>query len=152
MFFKRCPFQGCKKYLMVWQRVNPFINQSQVLALSQTTNFGLFQTERVCRRQFQIRGDCQKVLQMSRKHCGKQRNCSLRAISPFSTVFSKDLNCRHVKTRACLGEELTLSQTSTGFLSFCIRSLLKILWEKEKLLVPLAFLQGLRIFCLFHQI
>ena len=33
---------------------------------------------------------------------GKRRNCSLRAISPFPTVFSKDLNCRNVKTRACL--------------------------------------------------
>ena len=35
---------------------------------------------------------------------GKQRNCSLQAISPFSTVFSKDLYCRHVNTRACLGK------------------------------------------------
>ena len=40
---------------------------------------------------------------MTRKHCGRRRNCSLRAISPFSAVFSKDLYCRHVKTRACLG-------------------------------------------------
>ena len=39
---------------------------------------------------------------MGGKHCGKRRNCSLRAISPFPTVFSKDLYCRHVKTRACL--------------------------------------------------
>ena len=43
---------------------------------------------------------------MCRKHCGKRRNCSLRAISPFPTVFSKDLYCRHVKTRACLGKGL----------------------------------------------
>ena len=28
---------------------------------------------------------------MDRKHCGKRRNCSLRAIFPFPTVFSKDL-------------------------------------------------------------
>ena len=34
----------------------------------------------------------------------KRRNCSLRAISRFLTVFSKDLYCRHVKTRACLGK------------------------------------------------
>ena len=34
---------------------------------------------------------------MGRKHDGKRRNCSLRAISPFPTVFSKDLYCRHVK-------------------------------------------------------
>ena len=46
----------------------------------------------------------QNVLQTGRKHCGKRRNCSLRAISPFPTVFSKYLSCRHVKTRACLGK------------------------------------------------
>ena len=28
---------------------------------------------------------------MSRKHCGKRRNCSLRATSPFPTAFSKRL-------------------------------------------------------------
>ena len=28
----------------------------------------------------------------------------LRAISPFPTVFSKDLYGRHIKTRACLGK------------------------------------------------
>ena len=39
-----------------------------------------------------------------KKKIGKRRNCSLRAISPFSTVFSKDLYCRHVKTSACLGK------------------------------------------------
>ena len=37
-------------------------------------------------------------------NCRKRRNCSLRAISLFPTVFSKDLYCRHVKTRACLGK------------------------------------------------
>ena len=57
----------------------------------QTTNFRLFQTERICRRQFQIWRKCQKVIQMGRKHCGKRRNCSLPAVSPFATVFSKGL-------------------------------------------------------------
>ena len=55
----------------------------------QTTNFRLFQTERVCRRQFQIWRKWQKVIQTGRKHCGKRRNCSSRAISAFPTVFSK---------------------------------------------------------------
>ena len=32
-----------------------------------------------------------------RKHCGKRRNCSLRAISPFPVVFSKGLYCKQVK-------------------------------------------------------
>ena len=36
-----------------------------------------------------------------RKHFGKERNCSLRAISPFPKVFSKNVYCRPVKTRAC---------------------------------------------------
>ena len=45
-----------------------------------------------------------KVFRKDRKHCGKRRNCSLQAMSPFPTVFSTDLYCRHVKTRACLGK------------------------------------------------
>ena len=36
---------------------------------------------------------------------GKGRNCSLRAISLFPAVFSKVSQCRHVKTRACLGKD-----------------------------------------------
>ena len=34
---------------------------------------------------------------LSRKHRGKRRNCSLRAISPFSTMFSKAVCCWCVK-------------------------------------------------------
>ena len=75
-----------------------------ISTLSQTTDFRLFQMERVCRRQIRIWWKWQKILQTGRKHCGKRRNCSSRAISPFPTVFSKDLNSRHVKTRACLGK------------------------------------------------
>ena len=29
------------------------------------------------------------VICLSRKHCGKRRNCLLRAISPFPTMFSE---------------------------------------------------------------
>ena len=83
---------------------NPEILFWAHLTLSQTTNFRFFQTERVCRQQFQIWRKWQKVLHTGRKHCRKKRNCSLWAISPFPTVFSKDLYCRHVKTRACLGK------------------------------------------------
>ena len=68
------------------------------------TNFRLFQTQSVCRRQYKIWWKWQKAVQTGKKHCGKRRNCSLRAISPFPTVFSKDLYCRHLKTRACLGK------------------------------------------------
>ena len=33
--------------------------------------------------------DEMKAVEMSGKECGKRGNCSLRAISPFPTVFSK---------------------------------------------------------------
>ena len=35
---------------------------------------------------------------LNSRNCGKRRNCSSRAISPFLTVFSKDLYSRHVNT------------------------------------------------------
>ena len=41
------------------------------------------------------------------ENSGKKRNCSLRAISPFPTVFSEDLFCRHVKNQALFGKRLT---------------------------------------------
>ena len=40
---------------------------------------------------------------MGRKHCGKRRNCSLRAISPFPTVFSKGLFPTGIKRCHCVG-------------------------------------------------
>ena len=70
----------CKRY---------FLHTLFLLTHYQTTNFRLFQTGRFCRRQFQIWRKWQKVIQTGRKHCGKRRNCSFWAISPFPTVFSK---------------------------------------------------------------
>ena len=73
-----------------------------LLTYYQMTNFRLFQTERVCRQHFRIWRKCKKVIQMGRKHCGKRRNCSLRAISPFPTVFSIGLFPRGVKRCHCV--------------------------------------------------
>ena len=56
---------------------------------------------------------------MGRKHCGKRRNCSLRAIFPFPTVFSKDLYCRQVKTRVCLFGKGLREVTVSFLLSLC---------------------------------
>ena len=69
----------------------------------QMTNFRLFQTERVCRRKFQIRQKWYKVVQTGIKNTGKRRNCSLRTISPFLMVFSKGLFPRGVKRCHCVG-------------------------------------------------
>ena len=35
---------------------------------------------------------------------GKAEIARYKPISPFPTVFSKDLHCRHLTTRACLGK------------------------------------------------
>ena len=61
------------------------------LTHDQMISIRLFQTERVCRWQFQIWRKWQKAIQTGRKHCGKRRNWSLQAISPFPTLFSKGL-------------------------------------------------------------
>ena len=45
---------------------------------------------------FKFNENC-RVIQMGRKQCEKRKNCSLRAISPFPTVFSKGLVPRGVK-------------------------------------------------------
>ena len=88
-----CLPAGSTLYLII----NPFSNDI----------FRLFQTESL---QTTISNVMKmvEILQTGRKHCGKRRNCSLRAISPFSTVFSKDLYCRHVKTRVCLAQRSTI--------------------------------------------
>ena len=86
----------------LYRHLEQYCAHPKRLTLSQMTNFTLFQIERLCRWQFQIWWKWQKVLQNGRKHCGKRRNGLLWAISPFLTVFSIDLYCRHVKNRACL--------------------------------------------------
>ena len=87
------------KYGIVWilrlsgfgHNMNFWLVPFNILTHYQTTNFRLFQTERVCGRQFQIWRKWQQVIQTGRKHCGKTRNCSLQAISPFSHIVFKRL-------------------------------------------------------------
>ena len=64
----------------------------------------------------------------------------------FSYSFSKDMDCRHVKTRACFGKELkglfsslTLYHTVPTFNDPIGRKLMKTFWEKEKMLVTSIF-------------
>ena len=68
----------------------------------QTRSCRLLQTERVCRRQFHIWRKWKTFILTGRKHCAKRRNCSLRAISPFPTVFSKGLFPRGIKRCYCV--------------------------------------------------
>ena len=50
------------------EKSNSTFNEISGSPLFQTTNYGLSQTHRVCRRQFQIRRKWWKVLQKVRKH------------------------------------------------------------------------------------
>ena len=101
----KSPFQKHWSYVWLWRKFCAFFlsffcqREEWICLLThyQTTNFRFFQTERVCRRHFQIWWKWQKVNQMGRKHCGKRRNCLLRAISPFPTGFFKGLFSRGVK-------------------------------------------------------
>ena len=52
---------------------------------------------------------------MGGKHCWKRRNCSLRAISPFPTVFTKDLYLQTRKNQGLFWKGLRVVQ----FESFC---------------------------------
>ena len=77
------------------------MDQTEPFNPSQTTNFKLFQTERVCRRQFKISSKWQKVLQMGGKPAGKGEIARYEQFLLFPQCFQKDLYCRHVKPRAC---------------------------------------------------
>ena len=66
------------------------------------TNFRLFQTERVCRRQFQIWRKWKKVIQTGRKHCGKKEK--LLVASNFSfphSVFKRLVSQGRQKVSLC---------------------------------------------------
>ena len=92
---------------------------------------------------------------MGRKHCGKRRNCLLQAISSFSNgafqrlvlqthenlgLFGKGLSVWYTKQQILCFNDCT-SKSFNPFpkqglvLRVCSISLLKTLWEKEKLLI-----------------
>ena len=77
----------------------------------------------------------EQIILIGRKHRGKRRNCSLRAISPFPTGFSKGLFSRGIKR----WEWVNRFPNKPWFLRVCSTSLLKTLGEKEKLLVTSNF-------------
>ena len=117
----------------------------------QTTNSRLLQTERVCRQHFQIWRKWQKVIQTGRKHCRKRRNCSLREISPIPTVFSKA--CFPGSSNgAIVWKWVNPFPNKPWFLRVCSTSLLKTLWEKEKLLVMSNFSFSNIVFCPFWEL
>ena len=67
------------------------------------TNFRLNQIERVCRRQLNIDENGIKLFKQVENTVGKGEIARNEQFLLFP-VFSKDMYCRHVKTRACLGK------------------------------------------------
>ena len=82
------------------------------LTLFQTTNFRFFQTERVCRWQFQVWRKWQIVLQTVRKHCGKRKKLLFMSIFSFFYTVFKRLVLQARKNQGLFGKGLTLSKTS----------------------------------------
>ena len=91
---------------------------------------------------------------MDRKHCGKRRNCLLRAISPFPIVFSKGLfprgvkRCHHVGMGSpdmpILGSSNStankdMMSKNYGQIGIKLCDSVETLWKKEKLLVMSNF-------------
>ena len=85
-----------------------------LLTLSQTTNFWLFQTERVCRRQFQIWWKWQKVLQRGGKHWEKEK-LLFRSNFSFSDSVFKRLVLQTRWNLGLFGKGLTLYHTILPF-------------------------------------
>ena len=80
-------------------------SDDRVLILSQTISYlDSSELKELADDIFKFDENGRKFSKKRRRHCWKRRNCSLRAISPFPTVFSKDLHCRQVKTRDCFGK------------------------------------------------
>ena len=65
------------------------------------TNFRLFQTEESADNNYEFDENGRKFSRGVENTVGKGKML-IRAISPFTVVFSTDLYSRHVKTRACL--------------------------------------------------
>ena len=64
----------------------------KILTLSQTTNFRLFRTERVCRRQFQARKNGEKFSKLVKNAVGKGEIAHYEQFLLFPQCFRKTRN------------------------------------------------------------
>ena len=84
------PFQ--KHVKPVWATflicIYSLFGQGLTLPVCKTTTSNSSKMKELADDNFKFDENGRKVLQTGRKHCGKRRNCSLQAISPFSTVFN----------------------------------------------------------------
>ena len=76
------------------------------LTLSQTTNFRLYQTERVCRKQFQVPSKWQKVPQIGRKTVREKEKLLVTSNFSFSHSVLKRLFLQTRKNQGLFGKGL----------------------------------------------
>ena len=80
------------------------------------------------------------VFERLKNHSRKRRKCWFSACSPFSTMFSKVIPVSADKNEIFRnGSIVNPFPNKSLFLPVCSASLLKTLWEKEKLLVTSNF-------------
>ena len=105
----------------------PFLDKNSImlrLILSQTTNFALFKTERVCRRQFSFSCEWQEVLQTVENTVGKGEIARDEQFLLFPLCFQKTCTANTNKglfTKGLnaelnyLADDKTLLQTCQNF-------------------------------------
>ena len=92
--------------ILDWSKLKQIADD--ILTLSQITNFRLFQPERVADNNFKFDENGRKFSKRVENTVGKAEIACYEKLRYeqflLFTVFSRDLYCRHVKTRACLGK------------------------------------------------
>ena len=68
------------------------------------TNFRLFQTESIAEDNLKLVENSRKLCKQEESTVGKGEIARYKQFLLFPTVLSKDLYCRHIKTRARLGK------------------------------------------------
>ena len=74
------------------------------LTLSQMTNLDSSKLKEFANNNFKFDENGREFSKQVKNTVGKGKIACYEQISPFPTVFSKELYCKHVKNRVCLGK------------------------------------------------
>ena len=113
--------------------------------------------ESICSRQNRCERKIEICVGKCGNHCWKMRKWWLPAFSPFPTMFSKECFLKDVKSWDsvvnCVKHILfNPFPKKPWFVRVCSTSLLKTLWEKEKLLVTSNFSFSHSVFYPFGEL
>ena len=74
------------------------MSESSPKLFNKRQSCGLVEIERICRQQIECDSKTVISFRKGRKHCGKRRKCWLPTFSPVTTMFSKGIFVRFVKS------------------------------------------------------